>query len=90
VRTVPVEPHGLAHETLGFASPKVSFSKTIRGIESRLADPALKLAASIIPPTARSKVKWASDAKQSDLDDYNVFFAEDNYIGTLMRKGLER
>ncbi len=85
-----VEPHGLAHEMLGFASPKIEFSKTIRRIETRLADPALKLAASIVSATPRVKVKWASDAKQSELDDYNVFFAEDNYIGSLMRKGLER
>ena len=85
-----VEPHGLAHESLGFASPKVAFAKTVRKIEARLGDPSLRLSASIISPTPRANVKWASDATASELEEHNLFFFEDpRYIVSLMRRGLD-
>ncbi len=86
-----VEPHGLAYEAAGFKSPKVAFSKTVLEIEKRLADPTLRLSASLVSPTPRARLKWATDATQDELDDYNVFFFEDpDYIGRLMKKGLAR
>lgn len=52
-----IEPHGLIHE--GPASPKVQFHKTIKDIETRLADKTVALSSFIVSPTRMGDLqKW--------------------------------
>jgi hypothetical protein len=52
-----IEPHGLIHE--GPASPKVQFYKTIKDIETRLADKTVALNSFIVSPTRMGDLqKW--------------------------------
>lgn len=52
-----IEPHGLIHE--GPSSPKVQFFKTIKDIESRLADKSVTLSSYVISPTRMGDLqKW--------------------------------
>jgi superfamily II DNA or RNA helicase len=69
-----VEPHGISLESTGHA--KIQFHKTIKEIESRLADPHLRLESAIVTPTDFAAVKdrrWS----RKDWADNHVYFMND-------------
>lgn len=69
-----VEPHGISHEGTGHA--KVQFHKTIKDVESRLADPNLRLESAIVTPTDFSAIKDRNWTRQ-DWADNHVYFMSD-------------
>ena len=69
-----VEPHGISHEAPGHA--KVQFHKAIKDIESRLADPHLRLESAIVTPTDFAVVKDRGWSRQEWADNH-VYFMKD-------------
>ncbi len=84
-----VDPKGLGR-VHGFSDTKIKFSKTIKAIEQRLADPSVILNAFIVSNTPRAEVAWWQHgaAPEQDFNNHHVLFQKDDkdtYIEALFR-----
>ena len=84
-----VDPKGIRN--LGLTDPKIKFFKTIKKIETRLADPAVTLNSFIISNTFMHDMKhqWAVD--KAYMEARHIFFQDedkDTYIEALLSKVL--
>ncbi|WP_345719043.1 DEAD/DEAH box helicase family protein [Thauera aromatica] len=82
-----IEPHGLIHE--GINSPKVQFSKVIKGIERRLGDSNVTLSSFILSPTQLGALqKNFGLSSLEDFLDLNILFMKNDteYISRLIGK----
>lgn len=81
-----VDPKGLRNIE-GKTDPKIQFYRTIKEIETRLADPSVTLNSFIASVTPFNQVQWWGHDK-SELEQYHVLFQEDKttYINKLLSK----
>ena len=80
-----VDPKGIRN--LGPSDPKIQFYETIKEIEQRLGDPAVRLQSFIVSntPSATMRMQW--DMKKSEMQERHVLFQEedrDSYVGTML------
>ena len=84
-----VDPKGIRN--MGLTDPKIQFFQTIKEIETRLSDPAVKLNSFIISntPSHVMKLLWAID--KNDMKGRHILFQDedkDTYIEELLSKSL--
>lgn len=85
-----IEPHGLIHE--GINSPKVQFSKVIKGIERRLGDSKVTLSSFILSPTQLGALqKNFGLSRLEDFLDLNILFMKNDtqYVSRIISKILQ-
>ena len=80
-----VDPKGIRN--LGPSDPKIQFYRTIKEIEQRLGDPAVRLQSFIVSntPSATMRKKWGME--KSEMQKRHVLFQEedkDSYIETML------
>jgi hypothetical protein len=85
-----VDPKGLRQLDDGSSNPKVQFYRTIKDIETRLADPAVILNSFIVSPTPYKNIPmWGEGMTKPELQKCHVLFQRDDketYIKTLLTK----
>lgn len=90
-RVAFVDPKGIRN-LRGIDDPKIAFSKTIKDLEHRLADPDMVLQSFIISVTPLQQVTWwDSKMTEADFEQHNVLFqqpGETSYVDLLLRKLL--
>ena len=84
-----VDPKGIRN--LGPSDPKIQFYETIKEIEQRLGDPAVRLQSFIVSntPSATMRMQW--DMEKSEMQKRHILFQEedkDTYIEALLSKTL--
>ena len=80
-----VDPKGIRN--LGPSDPKIQFYETIKEIEQRLGDPAVRLHSFIVSntPSATMRKKWGME--KSEMQNRHVLFQEEDngsYVGTML------
>lgn len=85
-----VDPKGLRQLDDGSSNPKVQFYRTIKDIQTRLADPTVILNSFIVSPTPYHNIPmWGEGMSKADLQKCHVLFQRDDketYIKTLLTK----
>jgi Type III restriction enzyme, res subunit len=85
-----VDPKGLRQLDEGSSNPKVQFYRTIKGIEERLADPAVVLNSFIVSSTSYQNIPmWGDGMTKAELQECHVLFQRDDrntYIYELLTK----
>ena len=85
-----VDPKGLRQLDYGSSNRKIQFYKTIKEIETRLADPAVILNSFIVSPTPYQNIPmWGEGMSKQELRECHVLFQNDEkytYIHTLLTK----
>ena len=88
-----VDPKGLRQLDEGSSNLKVQFYKTIKEIETRLADPCVILNSFIVSPTPYQNIPmWGEGMSKVELQKCHVLFQKDDketYIKTLLTKIME-
>lgn len=83
-----VDPKGLRQLDDGSSNPKVQFYRTIKEIETRLADPNVVLNSFIVSPTPYKTIPmWGEGMSKADLQKSHVLFQKDDretYIERLL------
>jgi len=83
-----VDPKGLRQLDDGSSNPKVQFYRTIKDIESRLADPNVILNSFIVSSTPYQNIPmWGEGMKKPELEKCHVLFQQDDketYIKSLL------
>ncbi len=80
-----VDPKGIRN--LGPRDPKIQFYKTIKEIEQRLGDPAVRLESFIVSNTLSTTMRPLWDMEKSEMQRRHVLFQKedkDSYIGTML------
>ena len=82
-----VDPKGIRH--LSPNDPKIQFYETVKQIEHRLADPAVRLESFIVSntPSATMQKLWVMEKR--DMQKRHILFQEedqDSYIGTMLNR----
>ena len=80
-----VDPKGIRN--LGRSDPKILFYETIKDIEQRLGDPAVRLQSFIVSNTPSPTMCKQWDMEKSEMQKRHVLFQEedkDSYIGTML------
>ena len=80
-----MDPKGIRN--LGPSDPKIQFYKTIKEIEQRLGDSAVRLQSFIVSntPSATMRMQWGME--KSKMRKRHVLFQEedkDSYVGTML------
>ena len=85
-----VDPKGLRQLEEGSSNPKVQFYRTIKGIEERLADPAVVLNSFIVSSTPYENTPmWGEGMTKAELQECHVLFQRNDrttYIHDLLAK----
>ena len=77
-----MDPKGIRN--LGRSDPKIQFHETIKEIEQRLGDPAVRLQSFIVSNTPSTTMRRQWGMKKSEMQERHVLFQEedkDSYIG---------
>jgi hypothetical protein len=85
-----VDPKGI-RQLSAFNDPKIRFSKTIKELEERMADPTVVLNSFIVSNTPFSSVGWWAGDDKQEFESYNVLFQfddKDSYISAMFKKIL--
>ena len=80
-----VDPKGIRN--LGPSDPKIQFYKTIKEIEQRLGDPAVRLQSFIVSNTPSATMRMLWGMEKSEMQKRHVLFQEedrDSYVGTIL------
>ena len=80
-----VDPKGIRN--LGPRDPKIQFYKTIKEIEQRLGDPAVRLESFIVSNTLSTTMRPLWDMEKSEMQRRHVLFQKedkDSYVGTML------
>ena len=80
-----VDPKGVRN--LGPSDPKIQFHETIKEIEQRLGDPAVRLQSFIVSNTPSATMRMLWNMEKSDMQKRHVLFQEedrDSYIRTIL------
>ena len=80
-----VDPKGIRN--LGPRDPKIQFYETIKEIEQRLADSAVRLESFIVSNTPSTTMRPLWDMEKSEMQRRHVLFQEedkDSYVGTML------
>jgi hypothetical protein len=87
-----VDPKGLRQLDDGSANPKVQFYRTIKEIETRLADPSVVLNSFIVSSTPYQQIPmWGEGMTKDALRECHVLFQKDDratYVQTMLTKVL--
>ena len=84
-RVIFVDPKGIRN--LGPSDQKIQFYKTIKEIEQRLADPAVRLESFIVSNTSFAKMRKRWGMEKQEMQNRHVLFQEedkDSYVGTML------
>ena len=84
-RVIFVDPKGILN--LGPSDQKIQFYKTIKEIEQRLADPAVRLESFIVSNTSFAKMRKRWGMEKQEMQNRHVLFQEedkDSYVGTML------
>ncbi len=80
-----VDPKGIRN--LGASDPKIQFYKTIKEIEQRLGDPAVRLQSFIVSNTPSTTMRMLWGMEKSEMQKRHVLFQEedkDSYVQTML------
>ena len=80
-----VDPKGIRN--LGLSDPKIQFYRTIKEIEQRLGDPAVRLQSFIISNTQSTTMRMQWGIEKSEMQMRNILFQEedkDSYVKTML------
>ena len=80
-----VDPKGIRN--LGPSDPKIQFYRTIKAIEQRLGDPAVRLQSFIISNTPSTTMRMLWGIEKSEMQMRNILFQEedtDSYVNTML------
>ena len=80
-----VDPKGIRN--LGPSDPKIQFYETIKEIEQRLGDPAVRLQSFIVSNTPSSTMCMLWNMEKSEMQKRHVLFQEedkDSYVETML------
>ena len=80
-----VDPKGIRN--LGPSDPKIQFYETIKEIEQRLGDPAVRLQSFIVSNTPSATMRMLWRMEKSEMQKRHVLFQEedkDSYVGTIL------
>ena len=80
-----VDPKGIRN--LGPSDPKIQFYKTIKEIEQRLGDPAVRLQSFIVSNTPSATMRMLWGMEKSEMQKRHILFQEedrDSYVGTIL------
>ena len=80
-----VDPKGIRN--LGPSDPKIQFYETIKEIEQRLGDPAVRLQSFIVSNTHSATMRRLWRKEKSEMQKRHVLFqeeAKDSYVGTIL------
>ena len=80
-----VDPKGIRN--LGPSDPKIQFYETIKDIEQRLGDPAVRLRSFIVSNTSSATMCKLWDMEKSEMQKRNILFQEedkDSYVGAIL------
>jgi len=80
-----VDPKGIRN--LGRGDPKIRFHETIKEIEARLGDPAVRLQSFIVSNTPSATMRMLWDMEKSEMQSQHVLFQEedkDSYIKMML------
>jgi len=87
-----IDPKGIRNIERGEENPKIQFYKTIKDIESRMANPDVILNSFIVTPTRFTEIQrsWRGTVTMEQLENCNVLFQKDDtkYIEKLINKSL--
>ena len=81
-----VDPKGIRN--LGAGDPKIEFHKTIKEVEQRLGDPAVRLQSYIVSNTPSWEMRKNWEMEKSEMEQRNILFQEedkDSYVGAMLR-----
>ena len=81
-----VDPKGIRN--IGPSDPKIEFHTTIKRIEKRLADPAVRLQSFIVSNTPSATMQRLWGMEKSEMQKRHVFFQEedkDSYVGKILK-----
>ena len=81
-----VDPKGIRN--LGANDPKIRFHKTIKEIEQRLGDPAVRLQSYIVSNTPSATMQMLWRMEKSEMQKRHVLFQEedkDSYVGAMLK-----
>ena len=84
-RVIFVDPKGIRN--LGPSDQKIQFYKTIKEIEQRLANPAVRLESFIVSNTSFAKMRKRWGMEKQEMQNQHVLFQEedkDSYVGTML------
>jgi hypothetical protein len=88
-RVVFVDPKGIVRAN-GVDSPKIALGKTIKKVEARLANPAIRLSSFIVSVTPFNDIPWW-DGEREELERHHVVFLHDDpkeYVERMIRRAL--
>ena len=81
-----VDPKGIRN--LGPSDPKIQFYRTIKEIEQRLGDPAVRLQSFIVSNTPSATMRMLWRMEKSEMQMRNILFQEedkDSYVKTMLK-----
>ena len=81
-----VDPKGIRN--LGASDPKIQFYKTIKEIEQRLGDPAVRLQSFIVSNTPSTTMRMLWGMEKSEMQERHVLFQEedkDSYVKSMLK-----
>ena len=82
-----VDPKGIRH--LGPTDPKIQFHETIKEIEARLGDAAVRLQSFIVSNTPSATMQMLWDMEKSEMQNRHVLFQEedrDSYVRSMLER----
>ena len=80
-----VDPKGIRN--LGPSDPKIQFHETVKKIERRLGDSAVRLQSFIVSNTPSATMRRQWNKEKGEMQKHNILFQEedkDSYIGTML------
>jgi hypothetical protein len=80
-----VDPKGIRN--LGPTDPKIQFHETIKDIEQRLADPAVRLQSYIVSNTPSATMRMLWNMEKAEMQRRHILFQEedgDSYVGSML------
>ena len=81
-----VDPKGIRN--LGPSDPKIQFHETIKEIEQRLGDPAVRLQSFIVSNTPSATMRMLWDMEKSEMQKRNILFQEEDresYVASILK-----